>query len=281
MQAILITGASSGIGYGLSQEFIRCGYQVFGSVRQQADAQRLKDELGENFIPLIFDVTDAVALQNAAAQVTTMLAGRGLAGLINNAGIATGGPLIYQPIAEIRRQFEINVIGPIAVIQAFFPLLKRGHQANPGKIINISSAAGQVALPFSGAYAGSKHALEGMSHSLRRELLLHGIDVIIIGPGAIETQIWEKEGVQSLVQYRNTEYAQITRTAQEYIANRVTRYSTEYVCQFIRRVFEQKRPKARYAIVADYVQRWLLPRLLPYRWFDKIVAKTLGLSQQR
>jgi NAD(P)-dependent dehydrogenase (short-subunit alcohol dehydrogenase family) len=281
MSAILITGVSSGLGKGLAQEFIRCGYQVLGSVRRETDAQRLQDEIGENFIPLIFDVNDPIALKNAADQVTTILNGEGLVGLINNAGIATTGPLLYQPIEEIQRQFEVNVFGPISVIQAFFPLLKRGHHGKPGKIINISSVGGRVASPFGGAYSGSKHALEGISHSLRRELLLHGIDVIIIGPGAIDTPIWDKDGVQSISQYDDTEYATALKRAQAFIFNGgVARCSTEKVCRFIRTVFERKYPKARYAIVADPFPHWILPRLIPHRWFDLLVAKTLGLRHR-
>ncbi len=124
MKAILVTGASSGIGYGAVKEFAACGYQVFGSVRKEDDARRLTNEIGSNFTPLLLDVSDSQALQNAAQQVASMVGSRGLTGVINNAGIATSGPLIYQSIDEIRWQFEVNAIAPIAVIQAFFPLLE-------------------------------------------------------------------------------------------------------------------------------------------------------------
>ncbi len=189
MKAILITGVSSGIGYGAAKEFASHGYQVFGSVRKQEDAKRLKAELGSNFMPLFFDVTDSKALRHAAQQVQSIVGNRGLTGLINNAGIATSGPLIHQPLDEIRWQFEVNVIGLIAVTQAFLPLLKarRSPASKTSRIINISSVGGKIASPFIGAYAGSKYAIEGMSHSLRRELQLHDIDVIIIGPGAVKT----------------------------------------------------------------------------------------------
>jgi NAD(P)-dependent dehydrogenase (short-subunit alcohol dehydrogenase family) len=281
MQAVLITGASSGIGYGTAQEFANCGYQVFGSVRNEVDAQRLKTELGANFTPLLFDVTDRAAIQNAVRQVTDLVGDRGLAGLINNAGIATSGPLMYQSIEEIRWQFEVNVIAPIAVTQAFLPLLKikQTNTDRPGRIINISSVGGKVAAPFLGAYAGSKHALEGMSDSLRRELQLHDVDVIIIEPGAVNTPIWDKESAQDLSQYDLTEYRSNLQAFQKYITDiGKAGYAPAVVGKLIRKALESKHPKSRYAIVPDAISNWYLPRILPDRWLDKLIGKRLGLT---
>jgi NAD(P)-dependent dehydrogenase (short-subunit alcohol dehydrogenase family) len=284
MQAVLITGASSGIGYGTAQEFANCGYRVFGSVRSEIDAQRLKTELGANFTPLLFDVTDATAVQNAAKQVADLVGDRGLAGLINNAGIATCGPLMYQSIEEIRWQFEVNVIAPIAVTQAFLPLLKikQATTDRPGRIINISSVGGKVAVPFIGAYVGSKHALEGMSDSLRRELQLHDVDVIIIGPGAVNTPIWDKESAQDLSKYDRTEYRSNLQAFQKYITEMgKAGYSPAVVGKFIRKAFESKHPKSRYALVPDAIPNWYLPRILPARWLDKLIGKQLGLMPKQ
>jgi NAD(P)-dependent dehydrogenase (short-subunit alcohol dehydrogenase family) len=278
MQAILITGVSTGIGYGTAAEFINRGYRVFGSVRQAADARRLESELGDNFTPLLFDVTDAEGLKNAVRQVTEIVGDRGLAGLINNAGIATSGPLMYQSIAEIRWQFEVNVIAPIAITQAFLPLLKIKQTTTnrPGRIINISSVGGKIAAPFVGAYAGSKHAIEGISHSLRRELQLHDVDVIIIGPGAVNTPIWDKESDFS--KYDLTEYRSILQTFKQYfIKMGKSGYSPETVGKFIRTVFEIKNPKSRYAIVPNAIANWYLPKILADRWLDKIIGKQFGL----
>jgi NAD(P)-dependent dehydrogenase (short-subunit alcohol dehydrogenase family) len=280
MKTILITGASTGIVYGTAKVFTRAGYQVFGSVRQEKDAQRLVAELGSNFIPLQFDVTDANALQQAAQQVAARVGPQGLGGIVNNAGIATSGPLVYQPIDEIRWQFEVNVIAPIAVIQAFFPFLatKQSSPAKPARIINISSVGGQVAPPFLGAYVGTKHAIEGLSHSLRRELQLHGIDVIIIGPGAVNTPIWDKESAQEMSQYEGTKYAPSMRTFQhQMVSQGKAGYAPEKIGQFIYAVFERKNPKSRYAIVPNPIPNWIIPRLLPDRWLDKLIGKTLGL----
>ncbi|MBW4581941.1 MAG: SDR family oxidoreductase [Tildeniella nuda ZEHNDER 1965/U140] len=283
MDAILITGASSGIGYGAAKEFVKSGYQVFGSVRNQADAERLKSEIGSNLIPLLFDVTDTAALQQAVQQVESIVRSKGLAGVINNAGIATSGPLMHQPLDEIRWQFEVNVLGVIAVTQAFLPLLKaRKSTTRPSKIINISSVGGKIASPFIGAYVGTKHAIEGVSHSLRRELQLHGIDVIIIGPGAVNTPIWEKESAQETDRYAETEYAKSLQAFQQYATDIGKQgYSTEVIGRFIREVFETQNPKVRYAIVPDPVSNWILPRILPSRWLDKLIGRNFGLLKER
>lgn len=277
MKYIVITGVSTGIGYGAAKEFASLGYHVFGSVRKQEDATRLKEEIGANFTPLLFDITDRGAIEKAAEEVKKIVGNNGIAGLVNNAGMATSGPLIYQPIEEIRLQFEVNVIGQINVIQVFFELLKAGEK--PGKIINISSVAGKLSAPFLGAYAGSKHALEGISQSLRRELQLYGIDVIIIGPGAVATPIWDKDGAQnSINKYTETDYAASINSFQKYIVEPGKNGLSEAILgEFIRKVFENEKPKTRYAILRDRFKNWIIPRLLPDRWLDKSIGKNLGL----
>jgi NAD(P)-dependent dehydrogenase (short-subunit alcohol dehydrogenase family) len=284
MKAVLITGTSSGIGYGAAKEFANCGYQVLGSVRHTADAERLQVEIGDNFTPLLFDVTDTVAIQNAARQVAEIVGDRGLVGLINNAGTASCGSLIHQPIEEIRWQFEVNVIAPIAITQAFLPLLKIKQDTTnrPGRIINISSVGGKVAMPFIGAYAGSKHAIEGISHSLRRELQLYDVDVIIIGPGAVNTPIWDKESAQDLSQYDRTEYQNTLQVFQKYITDMgKAGYSPAVIGKLIRIALESKHPKSRYAIVPHALSNWYLPRLLPDRWLDKLIGKRIGLLPKK
>ena len=218
MNYIVITGVSSGIGYGAAKEFASHGYHVFGSTRQMQDAARIKAEIGTNFTPLLFDITDGEAVKEAARQVEVITGKEGITGLINNAGIATCGPIMHQPLDEIRSQFEVNVIGQISVIQAFLPLLgaRKSMRNKPGRILNISSVGGKLAAPFLGAYAGSKHAMEGISQSLRRELQLYGIDVIVIGPGAVNTSIWDKETVQDLSKYSQTDYAESLEAFQKY-----------------------------------------------------------------
>lgn len=284
MKSIVITGVSTGIGFGAAKEFVTHGYQVFGSVRTATDATRLKADLGDRFTPLIFDITDSEAVRSAADRVAEIIGDRGLSGLINNAGIATSGPLMHQPLEEIRLQFEVNVIAQICVTQAFLPLLgasKDCQYEKPGRIINISSVSGRIAVPFIGAYVGSKHALEGISHSLRRELQLYGIDVVIIAPGAVSTAIWDKKSAQDISEYLTTDYAESAKTFQKYFVQHGKQgYPPEVFGKFVRKVFETPKPKAKYAIVPRLLQGWLIPSLLPDRWLDKIIGRNLGLLQK-
>ncbi len=283
MKSIVITGVSSGIGYGAAKEFAKHGYRVFGSVRKEEDARSLKSELGTSFTPLLFDVTDREAVLGAAGQVEETVGGAGLAGLINNAGTALAGPLMHQPLDEVRQQFEVNVFGLISVTQAFLPLLgaKKPPTHKPGRIVNISSVSGKVAEPFIGAYVGTKHAVEGISHSLRRELLLYGIDVIVIRPGAVKTPIWDK-GAATLIGggYAQTDYAAPLNRFQRYAEKLAGNgYSPETFGGFVRKVFEAQRPKTRYAIVPGRFTDWTIPASLPDRWLDRLIGRSLGLTQ--
>ncbi|MFD2784723.1 SDR family oxidoreductase [Hymenobacter rubripertinctus] len=146
-KSVVITGVSSGVGLAAARAFLGRGYRVFGSLRTQADAARLQTELGPDFTPLLFDVTDAQAVARAAAEVARALAGAPLTGLLNNAGIAFDGPLQHQSLAVIRQHFEVNVLGVVAVTQAFLPLLgaRAGFAGHPGRVLNMGSVSGQVA----------------------------------------------------------------------------------------------------------------------------------------
>ena len=176
--AVVITGASTGIGRASALDLDSRGFRVFAGVRKDEDAERLRSER-PSIEPLRIDVTDADSIAAARDRVTEAVDGAGLAGLVNNAGIAVPGPLEHLPIDEIRRQLEVNLIGQIAVTQAFLPLLRTAR----GRIVNIGSIGGRVALPLLGPYAGSKHAMEGITDSLRRELRPWGIEVSIVRPG--------------------------------------------------------------------------------------------------
>ena len=206
MRSVVVTGTSTGIGWGTAKTLVGQGFRVFGSVRKAIDADRLVAEFGSNFVPLVLDVTDEAAVKAAAARVRNALAGGTLAGLVNNAGVAVTGPLLQLPIADFRRQLEINVVSVVSVTQAFAPLLGSDPALNgpPGRIVNISSVGGQVAGPFVSPYSASKFALEGLSEGLRRELLVFGIDVIVIAPGAVATAIWAKAEEVDIRPYLNT-----------------------------------------------------------------------------
>ncbi len=274
MKCVVVTGVSSGIGRGTAEELISCGFRVFGSVRRPADADRVRSALGAAFEPLLMDVTDSAAVADAAARVEEEVGDGGLAGLVNNAGIAVSGPLLHVPLEDVRRQFEVNVVGVLRVTQAFAPLLgaRRDPPHRPGRIVNISSVSGRVALPFVGPYAASKHAVEALSDSLRRELLPYGIDVIVIEPGPIDTAIWEK--LPDLARYDHTDYAPLLARAVEAAAERKRRaMPVSVVARVIRRALTARRPKARYALPLRRLGDWWLPRLLPDRWLDRLVAR--------
>jgi len=184
MQSVVIAGASTGIGWATAKLLLDRGLRVFGSVRRQADADRLKATFGTNFTPLLFDVTDETAILAGAREVRAALGGGTLAGLVNNAGIGITGPVLELSAGEFRRQMEVNLIGPIMATQAFAPLLgaDRSVTGPKGRIVMISSVSGKKGFPFISAYTASKHAIEGLSESLRREMMLFGIDVIIVAP---------------------------------------------------------------------------------------------------
>ncbi|WP_420147802.1 SDR family NAD(P)-dependent oxidoreductase [Spirosoma sp.] len=279
---ILITGVSTGIGYGAARQFIRQGYAVFGSVRNQVDADRLQAEFGERFTPLLFDVTDAEAVQAAAGCLSEKLVGSGLGGLINNAGIAIGGPLQYQSMETIQQHFDVNVLGAMRVTQAFLPLLgaRENYSLQPGRILNISSVNGQVATPFVGAYVGSKHALEGMSHTLRRELALFGIDVIIIGPGAVKTPIWGK-GIDAGLYEKTAYYPAIQWLLKQIEAAEARGFSIDYLGERIVAIYETKHPNVRYALVPNKFTSWIVPRLLPARMLDWALGQLSGLRERK
>eukprot|EP00128_Syssomonas_multiformis_P003786 Colp12_sorted_trinity150504_noHs@6779 len=188
---ILITGASTGLGAHASIYLAEKGFTVFAAVRKTADGEALKKKagaVGDKIIPVIIDVTKKETIEEAAAFVTSKVGKEGLVGLVNNAGIITCGPLEFQPLDDVRWQFEVNVFGQVAVTQAFLPLVRLAR----GRIVNMSSLAGLVASPMMGAYAMSKHALEAYSDALRRELAPWNISVSTINPGYIESEIIRK-----------------------------------------------------------------------------------------
>jgi NAD(P)-dependent dehydrogenase (short-subunit alcohol dehydrogenase family) len=281
MQSVVVTGVSTGIGWGITKVLIERGFRVFGSVRKTQDAERLSEEFGEQFVRLLFDVTDEADVQAAAQHVREQMNGETLFGLVNNAGIAAPGPLIHLPTEDFRHQLEVNLVSVLIVTKAFVPLLgaDRSLRGRPGRIINISSVSGKSAPPFVGAYAASKHGLEGFSESLRRELQLYGIDVIIIGPGPVSTPIWDKAEAVDIAAYANTDYVESARRAREYmIRNGKNGLPPEKVGEVVWQALTSRNPRVRYAVVGGDFLRRFLQRLLPKRVIDRIVAKNLGFK---
>lgn len=282
MKSVLITGVSTGIGYATTQLLLAQGYQVLGSVRRNADLERLRREFpSDHFMPLLFDVTDEAAIQAAVAEASMMVGERGLAGLVNNAGIATPGPVLHTSVAEFRYQFEVNFFGLLAVTKAFLPLLgaRRNSPHPPGRIVNISSVSGRMASPFLAPYAASKHALEALNDSLRRELLIYGIDVISIQPGPIRTPIWDKAEQLDVERYADTDYYPILKRVLAYsVANgRKGRLPAE-VARMIQQALEHPNPQPHLALPENRLLWWLF-RALPARWVDQLIARRLGLQR--
>jgi NAD(P)-dependent dehydrogenase (short-subunit alcohol dehydrogenase family) len=280
MRSVVITGASTGIGWACAKLLLDRGFRVFGSVRKQADADRLKGEFGANFTPLIFDVTDEAAVLAAAREVRTALSGETLAGLVNNAGIAVSGPVLELPADEFRRQMEVNFIGPVIATQAFGPLLGAdlSLKGPKGRIVMMSSVAGKNGNPITAPYSASKHALEGLSESLRRELMLFGIDVIIIAPGAVKTPIWDKAEEVDIATYKNSPYLPMLEKIRAFMLHLgATGLPPEAIAEKVFGALTLPKPKVRYVIAPDPVQVFMAG-VLPKRMLDKIIAKRLGLT---
>jgi NAD(P)-dependent dehydrogenase (short-subunit alcohol dehydrogenase family) len=277
--AVVVTGASTGIGRATAQELGARGFHVFGSVRRPADAARLQDELGSAFTPLHCDVTDAQAVAAAARQVRDGLEGRALAGLVNNAGIAVTGPLLEVSIADLRRQLEVNLIAQMLVTQAFAPLLGTDpSRAGKGRIVMVTSTGGRRAFPFMGPYAASKFALEGLSESLRRELMLFGIEVIIVAPGPTATPIWDKAEAVDLATFARSPFAPALGKFRDLMLSQGRKgLSPARIASVIADALTAKRPKVRYTVTPTPLLNLMLTNL-PKRLVDRMVARTLGYT---
>ena len=283
MLSVVVTGSSSGIGYQTSKTLLTSGYRVFGSVRTNEDANRVKMDLGENFIPLVFDVTDEQAVKESVSKVSALLDNQTLAGLINNAGIAVFGAVQNLTAEEFKHQFDVNLLGVFHCTQAYMDLLgadKDRHGA-PGKIINISSISGELAMPFMSAYNMSKFGLEGFSEALRRELMIFGIDVVVVAPGPIKTPIWTKvDKVGMLKRYDNSAYRKVSSKMVRFAeALEKKGVSSEVVAQRILTILTNSKSKTRYRIDAQWFQNALLS-LLPKRTSDKMIAKQMSIIKK-
>jgi len=279
MQSVVITGASTGIGWATAKLLLDRGFRVFGSVRKPADADRLRGEFGANFTPLLFDVTDEAAVLAAGREVRAALNGETLAGLVNNAGIAVAGPVLELSADEFRRQMDVNVVGPIIATQAFGPLLGSDPalKGPKGRIVMISSVAGKNGNPFTPAYSASKHAIEGLSESLRREMMLFGIDVIIVAPGAVKTPIWGKAEQVDISGYKNSPFFPALQGVRKFMLKLgETGLPAETIAETIAEALTSTHPRVRYQITPDPM-RHLVTGLLPKRTVDRIIAKRLGL----
>lgn len=278
--SVVITGASTGIGKATALELDSLGFRVFAGVRRHEDGMKLLRESSGRIAPIIIDVTAGETIAEAAETVTRATEDAGLSGLVNNAGIVVAGAVEFLPLEELRKQFEINVIGQVAVIQAFLPLLRKAR----GRIVNMGSIAGRVADPFISPYAASKHALEAITDALRVELMPWGIPVSIIEPGSIATPLWEKSiaAADKLLGALPSQASELYGAAFQEVkkaAKKTGRDGTSpvAVARAVAHALTARRPKTRYLVGFDARMQLVLRRLLPARLFDRLIARYLGL----
>ncbi len=277
---VVVTGVSTGIGRGTAAVLVKKGWHVFGSVRKKADGDIVIKELGEKFTPLIFDVEDDGAILAAAGQVRKSLGGKTLDGLVNNAGSSYTDPLLVQSVEDFRKQINVNLVGMFAVTRAFAPLLGADPSltGNKGRIINLSSVGGRMGPPFLGAYSAAKHGVEGFSESLRRELQLIGIDVIIIAPGSVATPIWDKAEALPLAHLKGTIWERPFKTFIDWmVENGRKGLSSEAIGEVIASALTVSKPKTRYVLAKGKFFNVTMPSLLPSRLVDRLIGKQVGL----
>lgn len=281
MTSIVITGANSGIGLETSRFLIEKGWRVFGSVRREELGQALIQTLGPLFVPIVFDVRDETAVSNAAAFVRSILGGDTLAGLINNAAVSMTGPVFHQSLEDVRLQLDTNLLGPFIVTKAFAPLLVRAPQASgrTGRVINVVSFCGRVGLPFGGAYCASKHGLEGFSESLRREMYLYGIPVVIVAPGLTRTPVWEKIGERGLACFNATPFGRPYRKAVSLLTKTPRKHGMEprRVAEAIFHALTAPKPRRRYSLAHTFWEKFAV-NILPRGVMDRAIDRSLRLS---
>jgi NAD(P)-dependent dehydrogenase (short-subunit alcohol dehydrogenase family) len=270
---VLVTGASTGIGEATVLHLKALGFDAVGAVRKDEDAVRLE---AHGVRTVRIDVTDAGQIAAARDELGDVP----LAGLVNNAGIAVAAPLEFLPVDRLREQLEINLIGQMAVTQAFLPALRRAR----GRIVMVSSIGGRVALPLVSAYNASKFGLEGMSDSLRRELRSHGVDVVLVEPGGVKTPIWNKaeELADNMLEDIPPEAETLYGKLIEAVRTGTRRIATDTgsepiaVAEVIGEALSADRPRTRYLVGRDAKMRAVMSRVLPDRVMDRMISRALG-----
>ena len=278
--AVVITGASTGIGEATALRLDKAGFRVFAGVRREQDGDRLKAQASALLTPVIIDVTAQDTIDAAARIVSAQVERNGIAGLVNNAGISVAGPLEFLPLERLRQQFEINVVGQIAVTQAFMPMIRAGH----GRIVNIGSIAGRMSTPFLGPYAASKFSMEALSDSLRMELRPWNIKVSLVEPGSIATPIWDKslERADEIEREIGPDDATVYRkfidamkdTAKTLGAKGIP---ADVVAKSIEHALTAKNPKTRYLVGNDARLQAILAKWAPDKLKDRLIVSQMKL----
>jgi NAD(P)-dependent dehydrogenase (short-subunit alcohol dehydrogenase family) len=278
--AVVVTGSSTGIGRACALHLDRQGFTVFAGVRKEEDGERLRAEASGPLQPLILDVTDPAHISRAAERVSGAT-GQRLAGLVNNAGIGVGGPLELLPLGDFRNQIEVNLIGQVAVTQAFIPALRRAR----GRIVFISSIGGLVATPYMSPYHASKFGVEAVGDALRQELRPFGVQVSIVEPGSIATPIWDKgkataKTIRDSLSAEGQElYGESLARTEELLAQNAERGAPpDKVAGAVTQALTARRPRTRYLVGADARVMATLKKLLPDRLRDRLVARATGIG---
>ena len=278
--AVLVTGTSSGIGRATALLLDAEGYRVFAGVRKEADGRELSQACSDRLTPVTIDVTDAGHIESAREQLAEAVGDEGLVGLVNNAGVGGGGPIEFMPLDELRRTIEINLIGQVAVTQACIPLLRRAK----GTIVFIASIGGRVASPFMSPYNTSKFAIEALGESLRHELRPWEIDVTVVEPGSIDTEIWSKgneqirERLDEMPEDARRLYGrQITRFGEVLNETASRGIPAEKVAEVVHKAIASDNPKHRYLVGTDAKIGARLKGTLPDRTFSKLAARQMKM----
>jgi NAD(P)-dependent dehydrogenase (short-subunit alcohol dehydrogenase family) len=280
MKTIFITGTNSGIGLATARRFDILGWRVIAGVLPSDDTSELRANLSDNAYIIDIDITQAGDISKARQTIGKIIGDDGLHGLVNNAGIAVTGPIEALPMEAIRQQFEVNFFGHVAMTQALLPAIRQAK----GRIVNITSILGRVTVPFSAPYCASKYAMEAYSDSLRMELMPDGIEVIIIEPTIIGTNIWTKQQTwqdemmselppQQQAKYENR--LKILRTTTDEQAS--LGESPDIIADTIQHAMTSKRPKARYTVGREANAFLFLAKSMPSRWRDQILMRRLHL----
>jgi NAD(P)-dependent dehydrogenase (short-subunit alcohol dehydrogenase family) len=292
-RVVVLTGASTGIGFATAKRLALRGDYVFAGVRRPEHAARLLEATRGaqgHAQPIRLDICDPAQITTAAdlvRQALTEAQRPTLCALMNNAGVALGGPLLELPLSTLREQLEVNVTAQLAVIQAFAPLLGARAGApvgprGPGRIIQVSSLSGVRAMPFVGPYTASKFALEGLCDSLRMELLPYGVDVIVVQPGPISTEIWDKAPTPEESPFTGSPYeSALRRFHKVFVEGGKRGLPPDSIAEVMEEALDARRPKTRYVRTPSPLTRYWLPRLLPARRFDRLIGKLLGLQPMR
>jgi NAD(P)-dependent dehydrogenase (short-subunit alcohol dehydrogenase family) len=282
--SVVITGASTGIGAACALALDKLNFRVFAGVRKRADGEALQAQASARLKPIQLDVTSANDIAAALNYLAGEVGDAGLTGLVNNAGIGVVGPLEIVSLAELRQQFEVNVIGVIAVTRALLPLLRKAR----GRVVNMSSIAGRATMPYMGPYAASKHALEALSDALRIELQHTGVRVSVIEPGAVATPIWDKtrtdlDGSESTW---SNESKALYSDGMERVKSIATKSEKNagppsLVADAVIHALTSANPKSRYLVGRDAKLRALLSALLPDNRQDRVLTKVLQLPAKK